>query len=387
MNVDNIEKLYQYLPTEKIDWEKIEKEILHPFADDLAHTPQEPKWHNEGDVLTHTKMVCETLICLDEYKKLDKLEQLIVFLGCLFHDIGKINCTRVVDGQITSIGHPLKGSMQLREYLWKDLSLCGTKKDQQVRETLCFLVKYHSVPIWELNNQALKRLIKISLNQELTNLFNLKLLTILAKADVLGRISDSKEEHLDNISIFIQMAKELDCYDKPFKFCNAYTKQQYFKKEDMWYYQSLYDPTWKEVILLCGLPGTGKDTYINKYYKNSHVISLDDIREELDVKPIEDQGKVVSVAINKAKEFLREKTPFIWNATNLTNMVRNKLLELFNDYQAKVKIIFLETSYKNNVIRNKNRQKVVDEKVIHQLLAKINMPESYEAQEVEWIIV
>ncbi len=385
--MDNIEKLYQYLPKKKIDWEKIEKEILHPFRDDLANTPQEPWWHKEGDVLTHTKMVCESLICLDEYKELDTLEQLIVFLACLFHDIGKITCTKKVNGLITSLNHSLKGSMRLREYLWKDLSLCGTKKYQQVREAICFLVRYHSVPSWELDNQTTEHLIMISLNQELTSLFNIKLLSILSKADVLGRICSSKEEQLDHISMFIQIAKELDCFTKPFKFCNSYTKQQYFEKENINHYQVLYDPTWNDVILLCGLPGTGKDTYICEHYENYHVISLDDIRKELGVKPIDDQGKVVSLAINRAKEFLRTKTPFIWNATNLTKMVRSKLLRLFNDYQAKAKIIFLETSYENNLIRNKNRIKAVDEKVINQLLSKINMPESYEAQEVEWIIV
>ncbi len=385
--MDNIEKLYQYLPTDKIHWEQIEEEILHPFVYDLAHTPQEPKWHGEGDVLTHTKLVCEKLISLEEYKELKTDEQLILFLACLFHDIGKITCTKEIDGQITSPNHSIKGSMQLREYLWKDLGLCGTKEYQEFREALCVFVRYHSVPSWKLENSTMKRLIKISLNQELTRYFSLKLLCILSKADVLGRISSFKDEHLEKISMFIQMAKELDCYESPFHFQNTYTKQQYFEKENIWYYQSLYDPTWKEVILLCGLPGTGKDTYLQNHYPNSPIISLDDIREELGVLPTQDQGKVIELATNRAKEFLRKKTPFIWNATNLTNMVRNKLLRLFHAYQAKVKIIFLETSYENNLNRNKNRGKMVDERVIQQLLSKLNMPQNHEAQEVEWLIV
>lgn len=385
--MEKIEKLYEYLPTDQIHWDRILNELLYPFASDLAHTPQEPKWHGEGDVLTHTKMVCESLIRLDDYKELDSLGKLIVFLACLFHDIGKITCTKVIDGEITSKNHSLKGSIRLREYLWKDLGLCGTKEYQQFREALCFLVRYHSVPTWELENQTIKRLIKISLNQELTEYFSIKLLVIVSKADVLGRISSSKDEHFENISMFVQMSKEFGCYNAPFQFQNSYTKQQYFEKQNIWEYQSLYDPTWEGVILICGLPGTGKDTYIQNQYPNRKVISLDDIREEFGVKPTDDQGKVISMATNRAKEYLRTKTPFIWNATNLTNMVRNKVLRLFHDYAAKVKIIFLETSYENNLYRNKNRDKAVEEKVINQLLSKLNIPENYEAQEVEWGIV
>ena len=39
-----IKYLYQYLPTDKIDWDKIEKELLLPFISDLKNTNQEAKW-------------------------------------------------------------------------------------------------------------------------------------------------------------------------------------------------------------------------------------------------------------------------------------------------------------------------------------------------------
>ncbi len=385
--MDKIKDLYKYLADDEINWDLIIKEILSPFAQDLAKTFQEPKWHGEGDVLTHTKMVCENLISLKEYKELNSFDKLLVFLACLFHDIGKITCTKEIDGEITSKNHALKGSIRLREYLWKDLGLCGTKEYQQFREALCLLVRYHSIPIWEFDDKTIKKMIKISINQELTSYFNIRLLAIVSKADALGRISSFDDEHLEHISMFIQVAKELDCYDKPFKFSNSYTKQQYFEKENVWHYQSLYDPTWKEVILVCGLPGTGKDKYIKDNYPDMKVISLDDIREEFGIKPTDEQGKIIALATNRAKEYLRNKIPFVWNATNLTNLVRNRVISLFHDYNARVKVLFLETSYENTLIRNNNRTKVVDEKVIHKLLSKINMPENHEAQEVKWVIV
>ena len=117
------------------------------------------------------------------------------------------------------------------------------------------------------------------------------------------------------------------------------------------------------------------------------VISLDDIREEYHILPTENQSKVYEIAKERAKVYLRNKKEFIWNATNLTNLIRDKQLGLFHGYNFKVKIIFLETDLETNLLRNKSRKKVVEEKVIYKMLSNINMPEDFEAEEVEWICV
>jgi predicted kinase len=48
------------------------------------------------------------------------------------------------------------------------------------------------------------------------------------------------------------------------------------------------------------------------------VISLDDIRRELDVDPADDQSAVVAAAYDRAKGLLRRGEPFVWNATNVS---------------------------------------------------------------------
>ena len=386
--MNKIDYLYRYLPFEGIiNWDLINNEIFNPFYKNLEQTPQEPKWHGEGNVLIHTKMVCQALIELDEYKELNNLDKLITFLACLFHDIGKIACTRIVNDEIVSMGHAKSGSVSLREYLWRNLGLSGLKEYQEFREALCLYVRYHSIPIWDFDDKTERNIIKISLNNKLTKYFTIKLLAIISKADALGRISSDDEKHLNNIEAFKLKALEFDCYDKYFKFNDNFTKYQYFLKDSIWPYQALYDDTWGEVILICGLPGTGKDTYIKNNYPNMNVISLDDIREEFKISPEDNQSKVYEIAKERAKDYLRNKKEFIWNATNLTNMIRNKQLSLFHNYKAKVKIIFLETNYDENLSRNKNRKRYVDERVINKLLSNINMPEDFEAYNVEWVIV
>jgi len=378
--------IYKYLPNNNIiDWELIENTILKPFIDSLKKTNQEYNYHQEGNVYIHTKMVCEELINLNEYQELNKEQQLELFLASLFHDIGKTVTTKIEDGKIISPHHGVTGSLMVREYLYTDFKLGGNTNLQRIRETICLLIKYHSFPLYIYDDE--KKIIKLSLNQELTKDFNIKMLCLLSKADILGRIGPDKDTNIDKIEYCILKAKELNCYETAFKFKNNHTKIKYLNSNHIWHYQELYDDSNMEVILLSGLPGTGKDTYIKKHFPHLPVISLDDLREELKVNPEDEQGTIYNLAKEKAKEYLRNKQPFIWNATNLTNLIRQKQIKLFHDYYARVRIIYLETSYEEVLIRNSSRSRIVPEVVINKMLRNLNIPENDEAEIVEWIIV
>ena len=50
-------------------------------------------------------------------------------------------------------------------------------------------------------------------------------------------------------------------------------------------------------------------------------------------------------------------------------------------------MIFLETSWEENIKRDKNRQYEVSEKIIDEMLAKLEMTESFEAETVGWICI
>lgn len=378
--------LYKYLPINNIiDWDLIEKEILHPFVDKLRNTEQEYIYHQEGNVLIHTKMVCEALIKLEEYNKLNKRKQLELFLSALFHDIGKTVCSKIEDGKIVSPHHAGTGALMVREYFWKELKYSGNKEYQRIRETICLLIKYHSKPIFIFDEE--RQIIKISLNNNLTDDFSIEMLCILSKADIIGRIGPDQKNQLEKIEICKLNSMNLNCYDKAFVFNNNYTKFQYTSGSNIWYNDTLYDNTYGEVILICGLPGTGKDTYIKKHYPNLDVISLDDIRRKLNIDPTDEQGLVYNTGKELAKEYLRQKKSFVWNATNLTNLARQKQIKLFHDYHTSVKIIFLETSYDENIERNENRENIVPINIIDKMLRNLMIPEAYEAEVVEWVII
>ncbi|MCL2648572.1 MAG: HD domain-containing protein [Phycisphaerales bacterium] len=88
-------------PLWRIDWPCIETEN-RSWLSRLEATPQDAEWHAEGNVLVHTKMVCEALAGLEEWRSLDEAAREIVFVAALMHDIGKPDCTKTQDGRIVS---------------------------------------------------------------------------------------------------------------------------------------------------------------------------------------------------------------------------------------------------------------------------------------------
>ena len=151
--------------------------------------------------------------------------------------------------------------------------------------------------------------------------------------------------------------------------------------------QYLYDDTWGEVILMSGLPGTGKDTWISRHVPKLPMISLDGIRKELHISPADDQGNVIRTARERAKVFLRRKQPFVWNATNISRDIRQKQVRLFEQYGASVRIVYLETDEAVRRMRNAARADAVPEAAVEKMLRKTELPLPEEAQTVEWLYV
>ena len=59
-------------PSWRISWRDIEGSAISPWIAQMKMIPQNPVWHGEGDVWTHTRMVCEELIALPQWRMLDK---------------------------------------------------------------------------------------------------------------------------------------------------------------------------------------------------------------------------------------------------------------------------------------------------------------------------
>ena len=154
------------------DWSHIEATALDRFEEGLRKCQQSSVYHAEGDALKQ----------LPEYRDLNERQQHILNIAALLHDIGKIPTTVFVDGEWHTPHHAPTGSRMARELLWKDYGLCGQKELMEIREAVCLLIRYHSIPpvAVERNNINLK-LHRIAANSILAPDVSIRLLCLLVR--------------------------------------------------------------------------------------------------------------------------------------------------------------------------------------------------------------
>ncbi len=358
-----------------VDWAYLES--AYEWFKDMEGIPQDKEWHAEGDVMKHTKMVVDALVSLPEFQLLNEQDKQILFTSALLHDVEKRSTTTIqeIDGKmrIVSAGHAKKGEFTARKILYTKIIT-----PFHIREQIVKLVRHHGLPLWAIN--------KASPNKEVISaslVVNTKHLSMLAKADILGRISKDKEDALLKVELFNELCIDNECFGKPRYFESDYGRYLYLNKSDSSPDYIPFDDLKFEVIVMCALPGSGKDTYINSHFKMP-VLSLDDIRRENKIVPTDKKknGQVIQLGKEKAKEFMRAKKSFVFNATNITSDMRNKWIALFTEYGARVKIYYIEVPYKLLLSRNNKREYKVPEKVVESMLRKLEVPGPKEAHEI-----
>jgi tRNA nucleotidyltransferase (CCA-adding enzyme) len=145
----------------------------------LVGCPQEPEWHPEGDVWTHTLMVVD--LARAQNGDLDHPRLIAVMLGALCHDLGKPATTAWVDGRIRSRDHEQAGVEPASRLL--DRLNIHTIEGFNVRSQVLGLVAHHLKPSMfykagDVGDGAFRRL---------AQKVDLELLARLARADCLGR--------------------------------------------------------------------------------------------------------------------------------------------------------------------------------------------------------
>jgi predicted kinase len=359
-----------------LDWGSIQNHF--DWIQNLEGCQQDPIYHAEGDVLIHTKMVCEALISSPNWRQLPLQERSMLFAAALLHDVAKPGFTKIeADGRISSKGHAREGARMVRQIL----SQFDPPVQFSIRETVCAIVQFGSLPIWLLEKpNPQQSVIKVS------QVVRCDFLALLAEADVRGRECGDRQELLDKIELFREFCQENNCLDSPRQFPSAHSRFIYFRKDNGNPDAEMFDDTKCEVVLMSGLPGSGKDYWIEENLPDWPVISLDALRLEMDVSPQKNQSVVVDTAKQRAKEYLRSGTSFVWNATNTSKQMRQQLIDLFAAYKARIRIVYLEVPLEEVWRRNRSRTAAVPEAVIHKLADRLDIPDRTEAHQVEWIV-
>ncbi len=212
------------LPAERI-WGEIEKLLLKatrpsigfalaldlgvidrvlPELRPLVGCEQEPEWHPEGDVWTHTLMV------IDEARQangdLARPQLITVMLGAVCHDLGKPATTAFVDGRIRSLDHEQAGVAPTESLL--DRLNVHSIDGFDVRGQVIGLVAQHLKPgmfhkAQSVGDGAFRRL---------AQKVDLELLARLARADCRGRSGSFDCSAMD---WFIERARALGVEHQP----------------------------------------------------------------------------------------------------------------------------------------------------------------------------
>lgn len=340
-------------------------------------TPQSPVYHGEGDVWTHTQMVVEALVSDVSYQALPRQRQEIAFLAALLHDVSKHSTTVIdqVTGAISQPGHSRKGAIDARVMLWD----AGAPFD--AREAICRLISVHQEPFFAIEGSRRGKSAEFIV-RELSWQLDLHLLAMVAEADMRGRICQDAQRVLDNIELFRELAREEGAYGQPRPFADDHTRVSYFRGADVHPDYALFQEPGSMVTLMAGLPASGKDTWVAEHRKGLPVVSFDDARQELGLRHGENDGKAAHYAIDKAKELLRRRVPFVWNATNVNKQLREKALNLLYAYAAQVEIVYLEQARSELLKRNDGRSSSLPNKVLESMVWKWEPPLETESHSI-----
>jgi tRNA nucleotidyltransferase (CCA-adding enzyme) len=129
-----------------------------PEVEALVGTPQDPIWHPEGDVFTHTCHCCDALARLPAWRDADTTSRIVYMLAILAHDFGKPSTTQesLRDGQIriVSPGHEEAGGSLAEQFLLR------IGAPEAVRQRVVPLVKHHLAHLQEATDRSVRRLAK-----------------------------------------------------------------------------------------------------------------------------------------------------------------------------------------------------------------------------------
>ena len=122
----------------------------------LDGTPQDPEWHPEGDVFTHTCHCCDALAELPEWQAADETTRRVLMFAVLAHDFAKPQTTHQAEREgrmrIVSPGHEEQGGPLAEAFLTRIGS------PNEIKERVIPLVKHHLAHLQTVTDRGVRRL-------------------------------------------------------------------------------------------------------------------------------------------------------------------------------------------------------------------------------------
>lgn len=370
-----------------------------PIVQKLVTIPQNPKYHAEGNVLQHIDLCMQYWFSQKDQCDFSKLGydldmEIEVHLPIIeeckkamtivvaLHDLGKLTRTTETETGIHHYGHPIE-SMRIAQQLlfYSDIPF-GVKYE------IIKLIQYHDYFIgWSRIKNIHDYLMRVHLAVHVPTLL------LFCEIDNHGRIYKDQKSVLEGFEIL--------------KLCfQEWSDQNLFPKnkqaEVLLARKKLHDLTYVpheeyngKFIVLAGLPGSGKSYYANRLRKDAenqaqiHIVSYDQMRDDFGISRGDFKKEKKFHLETRAKEeilkYLRLGETVILDNVNVSENTRAKWLQLALNYSAYTQIIYIEKNWKTMFEQNHNRQHVVPDDVIQQMLRyHLCYPEQGEAHCVQF---
>ncbi len=377
-----------------------------PALNDFKITEQDSQWHAEGDVHIHTQMVLDSIYDLLDNMDTNKSEHIltseerqVLILSALLHDIAKPWCTRrkVINGQerVVASGHEDEG----RSYL--ATRIINLELSKKAITLILALVGEHQKPkMLVIKNKDYCDYFALS------RIAPLHLFYYLEMADVMGRTCDDHEQQKQYIEMFKLFSQDYNLWNPPASttFSQSYIEQlnclpvkqqsyvyshtlnwlanqQIIQAEEAFAksYQARQD--YAHIVILVGLSGSGKSTWVKQNVPEYEVISLDLLREKINGKRAcqKNIGQILQAAKLQLKQGLAANKKLVWDATNLRRDFRSPIIQIAKDYQALSTQVVFQCTEQHVRKQNKQRQHQVPEDVLTQQLTSWQWPNVLEA--------
>ncbi|MEL7060283.1 MAG: AAA family ATPase [Acidobacteriota bacterium] len=359
------------------DWNFAWDRLVERFAwlQRLDGCPQNPRYHAEGDVLVHTRLVVEALVDSVGWRQLapDLREEL--FAAAVLHDVGKPDCTHIDDdGTIRSRGHAQRGEIIARQVLYRQ----GVEPER--RERVCALVRHHMVPLYLRDSPRPSR-------QAATVSWSVRcdLLALLGRADALGRISDDADDLADRHRVFEAVCDDLGCVDRPYPFASPLHRFWFFRHPAERLEASPPALGASRVTFVVGLPGSGRRAWAQRCgVLDGPLLDLDALGGRYGVGEEDTSGVVVAEARQRARDLLRQGESFTWLETGLQRAPRSHLLDVFAEARAYVRLVHVERPYRELLDASSRADSAATE--LERLMDQWQVPDATEAHRVDRVL-
>ncbi|RTL07106.1 CCA tRNA nucleotidyltransferase [Candidatus Dependentiae bacterium] len=187
------------------------KELL-PELHATVGVPQDPRWHPEGDVFTHSMQALDAAVVIANKKSFDNEKKIILCCAALCHDLGKVSTTFADEEGIHSYGHAEAGAPLATTMLSRMFT-----NQKKLKKAVATLVYYHMMPGALVRGNARLSRYQV-LAAKLAPTVSMFDLGLLAFADRQGRNADAQtplQHHDPAIEAFLENAKQAQVLHKP----------------------------------------------------------------------------------------------------------------------------------------------------------------------------